>query len=99
MGLLNVWGPTPCPPILGGPGNSKFSGCNVIDGLMMISPTCFPLRSLCYSTDQPARNCFLAGLTDSILKSDLLSSEISSTVVLNALDQLKKGKSDGLSLF
>ena len=74
----------------------------------MISPTCSPLRSLCYSTDQPARNSFLAGLTDwnsflagltdSILKSDLLSSEISSTVVLNALDQLKKGKSDGLSL-
>ena len=40
----------------------------------------------------------LAGLTDSISKSDLLTSEISSTVVLNALDQLKKGKSDGSSL-
>ena len=39
--------------------------------------------------DQSVRNNFLADLTDSISNSDLLTS------VLNALDQLKKGKSDG----
>ena len=49
--------------------------------------------------DQSARNSFLADLTDSISNSDLQTSEISSTVVLNALDKLKKGKSDGSSLF
>ena len=48
--------------------------------------------------DQSARNSFLADLTDSISNSDMLTSEISSTVVLKALDQLKKGKSDGSSL-
>ena len=49
--------------------------------------------------DLSARNSFLADLTDSISNSDLQTSEISSTVVLNALDKLKKGKSDGSSLF
>ena len=48
--------------------------------------------------DQSGRNSFLADLADSISNSDLLTSEISSTVVLNALDQLMKGKSDGSSL-
>ena len=93
MGSLNVLGPrgnSPCPPLLGGTGNSKFSGCNIIDGLttdddisnMFSSKISLLLNS---DLDQQARNSFLAGLTDSISKSDLLTSEISSTVVLNAL--------------
>ena len=49
--------------------------------------------------DQSARNSFLADLTDSISNSHLQTSEISSNVVLNALEQFKKGKSDGSSLF
>jgi len=49
--------------------------------------------------DQSATNSFFANLTDSISSSDLLSSDISSTLVLNALEQLKKGKSDGSSLY
>ena len=42
--------------------------------------------------DQSARNSFLADLTDSISNSDLQTSEISSTVVLNALDKLKENQ-------
>ena len=84
--------------------NSKFSGRNIIDGLttdddisnMFSSKIALLLNS---DLDQSARNSFLADLTDYILKSDLLTSEISSTVVLNALDLLKNGKSDGSSLF
>ena len=84
--------------------NSKFSGCNVIDGLTtdddISSMFSSKISSLLNSDlDQSARNSFLADLTDSISNSDLLTSEISSTVVLNALDQLKKGKSDGSSPF
>ena len=84
-------------------GNSKFSGCHVIDGLtadddisnMFSSKISSLLNS---DLDQSTRNSFLQDLTDSISNSDLLNVEISSTVVLNALDQLKKGKSDGSSL-
>ena len=60
-------------------GNSKFSGCNVIDGLTTDEDDMFSskISSLLNSDlDQPARNSFLAGLTDSISKSDLLTSEI-----------------------
>lgn len=83
--------------------NSKFSGCNVIDGLItdddISNIFSSKISSLLNSDlDQSARNSFLADLTDHVSKSDLLTSEISSTVVLNALNQLKKGKSDGLSL-
>ena len=81
----------------------KFSGCNVIDGItsdediseMFSSKVSSLLNS---DPDQSATNCFFANLTDSISSSDLLSSDISSTVVLNALEQLKKGKSDDSSL-
>jgi hypothetical protein len=45
---------------------------------------------------QLARERFLENLTDSISNYDLLNSEITSTTVINALDQLKKGKSYGL---
>ena len=45
------------------------------------------------------QNSFLADLTDSVSNPDLLTSEISYTIVLNAHDQLKKGKSDGSSPF
>ena len=84
-------------------GNSKFSGCNVIDGLTTdddISNMFSKISSLLNSDlDQSARNSFLADLTDFISNSDLLTSVISSTAVLNALGQLKKGKSDSSSLF
>ena len=84
-------------------GKSKFSGCNVIDGItsdediskMFSSKVSSLLNS---DPDQSATNSFFANLTDSISSSDLLSSDISSTVVLNALEQLKKGKSDDSSL-
>jgi hypothetical protein len=84
-------------------GNSKSSGCNVIDGLttddgisnMFSSKICSILNS---DSDQLARERFLENLTDSISNYDLLNSEITSTTVINALDQLKKGKSDGSNL-
>ena len=85
-------------------GNSKFSGCNIIDGLTTDEDISNMLSSKISSLlnselDQSARNTFLADLTDSISNSDLQSSEISSTVVLNALAKHKKGKLDGSSLF
>ena len=80
-------------------GNSKSSGCNVIDGLTtddgisnMFSKLCSILNS---DSDHLARESFIENLTDSISNDVLLSSEISSTTVINALDQLKKGKQDG----
>ena len=84
--------------------NSKFSGCNIIDSLTTdndISNMFSSKIALLFNSDldQSARNSFLADLTDYISKSDLLNTEISSTVVLNALDQLKNGKSDDSSLF
>ena len=77
-------------------GNSKSSSCNVIDGLttddgisnMFSSKICSILNS---DSDHLARESFLENLTDSISNDVLLSSEISSATVINALDQLKKG--------
>ena len=76
-------------------GNSKFSGCNIIDGLTTDEDISNMLSSKISSLlnselDLSARNSFLADLTDSISNPDLQSSEISSTVVLNALDKLKE---------
>ena len=61
-------------------GNSKFSGCNVIDGLTtdddISSRFSSKISSLLNSDlDQSARNSFLADLTDSISNSDLLTFE------------------------
>ena len=74
---------------------------NVIDGITtdediskMVSAKISSLLNSDPDLDQSARNSFLANLTDSSSNSDLLTSEISATVVLNALGQLKKGKSD-----
>ena len=75
-------------------GNSKLSGCNIIDGLttdndisnMFSSKISLLLNS---DLDQSARNSFLADLTDSNSNSDLLTSAISSTVVLNTLESSK----------
>ena len=50
-------------------------------------------------SDQSARNSFLDDLTESVSNHDLLACEISSNVVLDAFDQLKKGKSDDSNLF
>ena len=68
-------------------GNSEFSGCNVIDGLTTdddISNIFSSKISLLLNSDldQPSRNNFISGLTNSISKSDLLTSEISSTVTV-----------------
>ena len=56
-------------------GNSKFSGCNVTDGLTtddISNMFSFKICSLLNSDlDQSARNSFIADLTDSSLKSDL----------------------------
>ena len=62
---------------------------------MFSSKLCSILNS---DSDHLARESFIENLTDSISNDVLLSSEISSTTVINALDQLKKGKSDGSSL-
>ena len=58
-----------------------------------------PIRRRVVERTVSIQNSFLADLTDSISNPDLLTSEISYTIVLNALDQLKKGKSDGSSPF
>ena len=58
-----------------------------------------PIRRRVVERTVSIQNSFLADLTDSISNPDLLTSEISYTIVLNALDQLKKGKSDGSSVF
>ena len=79
--------------------NSKFSGCNVIDGLTtdddISNIFSSKISSLLNSDlDQPSRNNFISDLTNSnsISKSDRLTSEISSTITLNALDQRKENQ-------
>ena len=50
-------------------------------------------------SDHGARNSFLEDLTSSMTVSDLSFTVISPDIVLDAISQLKNGKTDGSSLF
>ena len=70
----------------------------MVSPLMMISLTRSPLKFVQYSTLTPASQVGIVSLKTSISNYDLLNTIVSSTTVINALDQLKKGKSDGSNL-